>query len=446
MPWRFPGQGPLAQNHLGSRAWQRDTLHSKKSIEDWIKLVERKKLALVSLGHLSCDINGGALPATLPYLRAAHGLDYQATAGLMLGYSCLSSLIQPLFGFLADKHSKPWFIPVGIFLAGFGLTAMSFMSSYWPIFFCLAISGIGSAFFHPEAARFANKVSGSHKGTGMSLFSIGGNSGFILGPLLVAVFVGYFGLSGMSVFGIMATITALALLWQIGRLPGQAASLRPQTDPGEAPAEADPASAEGEELASGADMPKKIAVNDWKGFSRLIVVILSRSIVFVGSNTFIPLYWVNGLGQPAAVGATALVVFGASGVACNFLGGLLSDRIGYVPIIRLAFCLLGPLVLLLGIAGNLWLSYALLPLLGGALYLPFSAQVVLGQKLLAKNIGFASGVTFGLSTTVGGMMQPVLGWIADGYGLASVFTVLACFGVIGAVFSFLIADERNNDA
>lgn len=408
--------------------------------------MERKKLALVSLGHLSCDINGGALPASLPYLRSAHGLDYQATAGLMLGYSCLSSLIQPLFGFWADKHSKPWFIPLGIFLAGFGLTAMSFMSHYWPIFLCLAISGIGSAFFHPEAARFANKVSGSHKGTGMSLFSIGGNSGFIIGPLLVAVFVGYFGLSGMSVFGILAAIMAIVLLWQIARLPGRSAPPAQRLDPREAATEADPASAEGVELASGANLPKKVGVNDWKGFSRLIAVILSRSIVFVGSNTFIPLYWVNALGQPAAAGATALVIFGACGVACNFLGGMLSDRIGYAPVVRLAFCLLGPIVLLLGLAGNLWLCYALLPMLGGALYLPFSAQVVLGQQLLAKNIGFASGITFGLSTTVGGMMQPVLGWIADGYGLPSVFTVLACIAIIGAVFSFLIADGRKNDA
>lgn len=408
--------------------------------------MERKKLALISLGHLSCDVNGGALPAALPYLRAAHGLDYQATAGLMLGYSCLSSLIQPLFGLLADKHSKPWFIPLGIFLAGFGLAAMSFMGGYWPIFLCIAISGIGSAFFHPEGARFANRISGSHKGAGMSLFSIGGNSGFIIGPLLVAAFVGYFGLSGMVVFGILATVMALVLLWQIARLPGRPPSLPRRNAPVAVPPEADPASAEGDELASGANMPKEMAVNDWKGFSRLIGVILSRSIVFVGANTFIPLYWVNWLGQPAAVGATALVIFGASGVCCNIIGGLLADKIGFVPVIRLSFCLLGPTVFLLSIAGNLWLCYALLPLLGLALYLPFSAQVVLGQKLLAKNIGFASGVTFGLSTTVGGMMQPVLGWVADSHGLAYVFTVLACIGVVGAIFSFLLADGKANDA
>ena len=43
--------------------------------------MDKKKIFLVSLGHLSCDINGGALPAILPFLITAYGFDYQAAAG-----------------------------------------------------------------------------------------------------------------------------------------------------------------------------------------------------------------------------------------------------------------------------------------------------------------------------------------------------------------------------
>ena len=84
--------------------------------------MDKKKISLVSLGHLSCDVNGGALPAVLPFLRTHYGLSYQATGGLMFAYSCLSSIIQPLFGLMADRLSKPWLIPLGVFLAGIGLT------------------------------------------------------------------------------------------------------------------------------------------------------------------------------------------------------------------------------------------------------------------------------------------------------------------------------------
>lgn len=128
--------------------------------------MDKKKIFLVSLGHLSCDINGGALPAILPFLITAYGFDYQAAAGLMFAFSCLSSIIQPAFGYLSDKLSKPWFIPVGVLLAGGGLASIGFLHSYWAIFAAIALSGVGAALFHPEGARFANKVSGASKGTG----------------------------------------------------------------------------------------------------------------------------------------------------------------------------------------------------------------------------------------------------------------------------------------
>ena len=69
--------------------------------------MDKKKILLLSLGHLSCDLNGGALPAVLPFLRDAYGLSYQASGGLMFAYSCLSSIIQPIFGLLADRFSRP---------------------------------------------------------------------------------------------------------------------------------------------------------------------------------------------------------------------------------------------------------------------------------------------------------------------------------------------------
>ena len=97
-------------------------------------VMDKKKLFLVSLGHLSCDINGGALPAILPFLIAAYGFDYQASAGFMFAFSCLSSIIQPAFGYLSDRLSKPWFIPVGVLLAGGGLASIGFLHSYWAIF------------------------------------------------------------------------------------------------------------------------------------------------------------------------------------------------------------------------------------------------------------------------------------------------------------------------
>jgi hypothetical protein len=60
-------------------------------------------LGLLALGHLVIDTNQGSLPALLPYLKAVLGLTYTATGVIVLMANVTSSLIQPLFGFLADN-------------------------------------------------------------------------------------------------------------------------------------------------------------------------------------------------------------------------------------------------------------------------------------------------------------------------------------------------------
>ncbi|MBQ4567695.1 MAG: MFS transporter [Desulfovibrio sp.] len=386
--------------------------------------MDKKKIALLSLGHLSCDVNGGALPAVLPFLREALQLSYQASGGLMFAYSCLSSIIQPLFGLLADRFSRPWFIPLGVLLAGCGMGLTGLMSSYWAIFLAIVISGIGSSLFHPEGARHANRAAGKSKGMGLSIFSIGGNSGFVLGPLLVTGCVGLWGLTGMSAFAMLGAGMALLLFWQLCRAGGTGRSA-------------------GKAAAQVSDEPGR---NNWPEFAKLTGVIVTRSTLFISMNAFIPLYWINVFGQSKAAGALAMTLFCASGVMCNIGGGILADRQGYLRIIRLSFLCMPLVVLAFAYSESLWLAWALLPLLGCVLYAPFSSMVVLGQKLLAKNIGFASGVTLGLATSVGGLAAPVMGWIADQHGLPVAVRCLALVAAVGTFFAWQLSPEAAGES
>lgn len=386
--------------------------------------MDRKKIFLASLGHLSCDVSSGSLPAILPFLSANYGLSYQAAAGLMFAYSCVSSVIQPVFGYLSDRLSKPWFIPVGVLLAGSGIAAIGMLHHYWAIFAAVMVSGLGAALFHPEGARYANKVSGASKGTGLSLFSMGGNTGFVVGPLLAAAAIGFFGLPGTLVFGVITLIMTPVLFRQVADMnkPGQVV---PRVAAGE----------------SGEDSAER-GRNDWKEFSKLTVTLVCRSILFMGFNTFIPLYWVHVFGRSETEGAVALAFFCTFGVISNFIGGLLSDRFGYTQMIRISQVLLIPTVPAFALAEGGLAAFALLLPLGFALYASFSSMVVLGQKYLAKNIGFASGVTFGLSTSMGGIAAPLLGRIADIWGLPAAIWSLSSVAVLGTIFAFRLAAVR----
>ena len=105
-----------------------------------------------------------------------------------------------------------------------------------------------------------------------------------------------------------------------------------------------------------------------------------------------------------------------------------------------------PSIILFGLVDNLYAAFALLLPLGFSLYAPFSSMVVLGQKYLAKNIGFASGVTLGLATSMGGIVAPLLGWIADGYGLPRAIQSMTFVAAIGTVAAFLLVSlNRRTD-
>ena len=54
---------------------------------------------------------------------------------------------------------------------------------------------------------------------------------------------------------------------------------------------------------------------------------------------------------------------------------------------------------------------------GAAVIATFSVTVVMGQEYLPGRIGVASGVTLGLSIGLGGLGAPLLGVVADAWGL-----------------------------
>ena len=98
--------------------------------------------------------------------------------------------------------------------------------------------------------------------------------------------------------------------------------------------------------------------------------------------------------------------------------GWLADRRGRLTAIRLGYALALPGLVVLLTAPGWPVAVAAAALLGVGVYLPFSVQTTLGQEYLPNRIGTASGVTLGLAVSAGGAVTPVLGLLADAYGLA----------------------------
>ena len=384
--------------------------------------MNRKYVYVVAVGHFFCDVGMGALPAILPFFILQYGMDYQAVAGLMFASCFLSSIVQPTFGWLADRTSKTWLMPLGIFLSGTAMGLAGLFENYWTIFAVVTVSGIGSAIFHPEAARMIHKLSGARRGTALSIFSVGGNGGFAAGPVLAVAAITAFGMKGTAVFCFLAVFMAMILKVIVPRMKADIAQ-----------ASVTETKADGK--AAGA---KSNLRNDWLSFARLTLLIVFSSIVVCGLRSFIPLYLVDVVGVSTAAAGSALTLLFMFGVVTTLIGGLLADKIGYLKVVQMSYVLLAPMVGLLSQTTNPFISYALMIPIGFAMFSPFSSVVVLGQSYLARSVGFASGVTLGLSFSLGGMFVPLIGGFADNHGLAVTMELLTAVALLAALCSFLL--------
>ena len=390
--------------------------------------MNKKYLYMLSTGHLSVDINSGSLPAILPFFVSEYGMDYTSIAGLMFASSFLSSIIQPLFGWLADKGSRQWFMGLGVLMTGLSLALTGFVTDYWSIFAAVTIMGIGSSIFHPEGARNVNAIAGARKGQGMSIFSVGGNAGFGFGPLLAVFLITTFGMKGTAFYGFTAIIMSSLLFLAAPsiRRASEASRIASQQD---------------RPVGSSAASPQQ---NDWAAFGRLFLVIVFRSTAFTAISSFLPLFCIQSLGATPAIGSATLSIISIVGVLATLVGGWLADRKGYVHTLRYGCCLLVPCLAVVAFAHNIWAVFAMLIPMSFAMQGPYAAFVVLGQSYLAKSVGFASGVTLGLSFSMGGIIVPSLGWYADHFGINAVMVLILIIAACCAAATFLLPQPKRS--
>jgi len=369
-------------------------------------VLDRRGISVLAFGHLAVDTCQGAVPALLPFLIADRGLSYSQASALILAATVSSSIVQPAFGLLADRRAIPWAMPVALAIAGAGIAAVGLVDSYALIFALIVVSGVGVAAFHPEGSRYTHYVSGAQPGRAMSFFSVGGNAGFALGPILVTPLVLVFGLEGTLALVVLPGLAAVLITGEIARLERFRAA---------------PASHHG----------AAEAVNHWGAFARLGGAVSLRSVVFFGLTTFIPLYFIDELGTSTAAANGALIAMLVGGMAGTLIGGRIADHTSPRTVFAASLAFVAPLVVVFLLAGPLLATIVAAPS-SMATIATFSVAVVLGQALLPGHLGLASGFTLGLSIGVGGIAAAALGALADATSLRTVIEVTA-FAALGAV-------------
>ena len=384
-------------------------------------VMKRRPLSLLSLGHLTVDVTAGALPALLPFLQREFGLSYLLLAAVATTYQVTSSIMQPIFGTMSDRGAQRWLMSLGVLLAAGGFAAMGIAPSYWSLLAAVAIAGTGSAIFHPEATKSARFVSGAMRATGMSFFTIGGNIGVALGPLVLTGLVAWRGLHGTAWY-VLVGIAAAIVIVAIG-----------------------PSIARAEHLQNAGKQPTS-ADADARAMTVLVIVVALRSVVFSGILVFVPLYAVNVLHHAPAQNGPLLFAILAAGAVATIVGAAIADRTSNKLTTTASFACVPPLLALYLITPNVVGALALV-LVGAFLIATTTITVVMAHEFMPHRIALASALVIGFTSGLGGLVIAGLGRLADLAGLAFVLWSLVAVAIAGTAASMLLPDvARSREA
>jgi FSR family fosmidomycin resistance protein-like MFS transporter len=276
----------------------------------------------------------------------------------------------------------------------------------------VVLSGLGIASYHPEGFRTAHFFTGEKKVTGMSIFSVGGNLGFAIGPLLALFVVQTYGFESLPVLLTPAVIfvATILLYWHTIAIP------RPEAHAADAAKQAKPGTAQ------------------WIALFVLIGIVVMRSWIQVGLLTYIPFYFIDVLKGDILQAGTLVTTFLTGGAIGTLAGAPLADRWGHKRYLVISMFLSSLLMPLFFVTHGV-LLFAVLGLLGMILISTFSVTIVMAQHLIPQGLGVASGLMAGFAIGTGGICVTLLGVVADHFGVPAALQSIMALPVIGLLLA-----------
>lgn len=378
-------------------------------------------LVAVSICHCLNDTLQSVISAVYPLFKEDLGLSFAQIGLITLVYQSAASVCQPLTGLFFDKWPSAWSLPTGMSFTLVGLLSLAFANTL-PLVLCsVALVGIGSSVFHPEASRLTSLASGGKRGLAQSLFQVGGNLGGSLGPLLAAVFVAPYGRRHIALFTILA-FTAIMVMIPVGHWY-KSFLLRLRK-------------AEGETLKTSVSRPLPMGKTVFS-IAILLILIFSKYIYMASLNSYYTFYLIHKFGVSVQASQLYLFVFLIATAIGTLLGGPIGDWVGRKYVIWASILGAAPFTLIMPHVENLYLTTILSFCVGLTLSSAFPAILVYAQELLPYKLGLISGLFFGFAFGVAGIASAVLGNMADRYGIEAVYNVCGYMPLIGLVTWFL---------
>jgi FSR family fosmidomycin resistance protein-like MFS transporter len=387
----------------------------KLNLRSSLDIVRNRALLTLMLGHFTVDLYAGLLPVLYPILIREYTLDLKTVGLVSLAYSGASSVVQPLFGWLADR-SGTRLIGLALLWTAVAYATIGFAPSYPMILLLAAAAGVGSGMYHPMGAMNASAVirNPSQRNAAMSIYITGGTIGVALGPILGIALFTLLGIHGTAVMLLPGAIIAAFMVVTMR------SSLRYRKQSGTAPAPP----------AGKIPIAPLLAV---------MGVMMSRQWTSSSLQAFIP-SWYASLGYgPSFYGPLATTLILASAVGA-IGAGTTADRFGRRNVIVASlFVTMPALFLVAQFQGPI--AFLTVAIVGLSAASTGPLMLVMAQELMVGRAGVASGLILGLGFITGAIGIPVTGAIADSIGMAGAIRLQVLLVAATIALAFLLPSE-----
>lgn len=375
-------------------------------------------LLAISFAHLLNDMMQSVIPSIYPLIKEKYGFTFGQIGMITLVFQMMSSILQPVVGFYADRHPRPYSLSAGMMFTFVGMLLISVANNFGLILVAVSIIGWGSSVFHPEASRIAQIAAGGQKGLAQSIFQVGGNGGSAIGPLLAAAIVLPYGQGAIGWFAI-AALAACATLLGVGRWYSRQLH---------------------KSVSRAVAVSREVMALTSRQINRamaiLILLVFSKYFYMACMTNYFTFFLIDKFGVDVRTSQMCLFAFLAAVAVGTILGGHLGDRYGRKYVIWISIFGVAPFTLMLPYV-NFMFTVVLAVVIGMIIASAFSAILVYATELKPGKVGMIAGLFFGLMFGLGGIGSAFFGWLADKTSIEFIFRVSAFLPLLGVAAGFL---------
>ncbi len=370
-------------------------------------------IILLTLSHLFNDFYAGFLMPLLSYFQSHLHLTITQVSILPTVLAVFGSILQPVFGFLGDKYNKKLFVVSGVLCSAIFMSCIGFAPNFIILIFMLMVGASGIASFHPNGAATIARLTENKSTFMMSIFLMVGCIGLAVAPFIITSIASSGGFNKLWLLSFPGIILALVL---IKTLPGN----------------------HEEKRSTNLSDFKILFTRKSRPLWIMFLIMFTRSLVVTSFLSFMSILFTE-KGLTMHRSGIAISTFLLSGSIGGLVGGYLADKIGRKIIIACSSIFACPLLLwFLHAEGTL--SMTLLGLSGMVILAASPVNVLIVQRLCPDMAGSIAGVSMGLVWGSAGLMLPVIGYIADHYGMGTSLSVAALMLPIVGIFVLMLPD------